>query len=204
MYNRMQSPPQKRQLLYIMNSNNIPHISRFNPAAVFGVLHLSVLLLLVALLVGINIYLGQSGSTIDPYHMDVLKRPMDPSVHQKLARLYWSNKKYASARRELALGDTFSTSPAGKASNHILGVRSFPVDIMDVWNNQSSDALAAYAYWRTVADDKPDYISAKLMAAGYALRLDKRTEAEDLLESARALDPTNIQVRALDNAMRQP
>jgi hypothetical protein len=187
-----------------MKEKYIPHIPRFNPAPLFGVVHMAVLLLLIALLVGINIYLGQSGSTIDPYHMNVLKHPLDPVVHQKLARLYWSNQKYLLARRELALGDSFSSSTAPKTDRQVLGMRSFPVDIMDVWNNQSSDALAAYAYWKTVADDKPDYISAKLMAAGYALRLDKNDEAEALLESARLLDPTNSQVRALVNAIRKP
>ncbi len=132
--------------------------------------------LFITLLV-VNIISWRQSTTRSPVPaiLSILHNPKNNNAHKDLAYIYWTIGKKDEAGRELSLIEKNSTSlPTG--------------DVLGAWEKNDNDLLRTYIFWKTVADDKPDYLPAQLAAAAYARALGKKDIASAYIMKAVSLD----------------
>jgi hypothetical protein len=189
--------------LKAMNSLKLPQFSRLFSAQILPAIFWITLWGITSYIIGINVTYLRKQQPVDPFRIAVLNHPESSEFHIRLARLYLINGYSDDAKREMSLiqtsGNPESAPKNSSQSATVLGTQVAGADLLTAWQRESLDQLGNYIYWKTVAEDKPDFISAKVMTAGYALSLGKINEADSLINQAALLDPTNIDV----NQMKQ-
>lgn len=169
-----------------------PQISRFISATAFVLLWAG-----LGLLVGIN-SLGrmQHLPSILAY-LEVLKEPLSPGGHIRIAQTLWETGQQAQAKREATLAQDLTDGAV------VLGTATSPSELLSRWETEPIQLQSQFAYWKTVTQEKPDYRDAFVMAAAAAFKLGNTQEALELINRAYALDPTSSIVGELRTIIEQ-
>lgn len=75
--------------------------------------------------------------------------------------------------------------------------RKEDTSVLGVSESESAELQSRFAYWKSIAEEKPDYRDAFLMAAAAAYQLENYEEARTLTNRAFALDPASTTVGEL-------
>jgi hypothetical protein len=180
-----------------MNQYKLPHYSRLFSANLISTFIWICVWTAFFFIITYNILLRFRKNTLDPFRLAVINHPESVVSHQNLARLYFINGYTGDAKREMALIPKTKIQP-GQAPEknyaNVLGETAPKSDLLSEWQQESLKQLSIYMYWKSVAADKPDYISAKLNAAASAAILGKIDETRELLKQVKEADPTNKDV----------
>jgi tetratricopeptide (TPR) repeat protein len=184
-----------------MKTRKLPHFPRFF-SALFTMCIYSVFLGGLVWLFVINIsYVTRVSSGELQTKIAAIREQYNPTVHVTLARLYWNTNMTIDAERELQLAHSFNwpkSSTGQSPDRRVLGISNDPLDFLTQWKSETQKIEKQYVYWKTVAEEKPDYIDAHLLTAQLAYQMGNTEEAYRALAKAKKLDPTNPRLIALE------
>ncbi len=135
-------------------------------------------------------------ATINPARTNaifaILSNPFAVDPHVQLGRLLRQEERTGAATQELMIAADMS-----KQGSNVLGATTDPASILEQWQTEAERLAKAYRFWRSVAEDKPDYRDAQLLAAALAFQQSDMTEAARFAQNTLALDPNNHEAQQL-------
>jgi hypothetical protein len=182
-------------------TRKLPHYSRFFSAYFFKAAFWLIIWLLFASLLAVNISARINSAVPDKIKVAAIIHPGSEDAHLRLARIYWISGDQISSVRETRLAIQFSGESANTdvrfPPKPVLGASSDTIVPSSGLQDEITGQLSAYAFWKSVAVDRPDYVSARIAAASYAYMLGKYAEADNFISDALFLDPTNQEAISL-------
>jgi tetratricopeptide (TPR) repeat protein len=157
-----------------------PHIPRLFSALSFVVWGLFILLFVINIKVA-----SKNPSPFTSAYDSPLTNPFSANSHIAAALSLWNQGLRDSAKNEILLAQDLSDP----GSPSVLGVATSPSVLLEKWESQPKQLQGDYAFWKLVADTKPDYRDGLIMAGLYAYQLDKIDEARGYFQKALDLDP---------------
>jgi len=165
-----------------------PHISRLFSARIVSTSSKFMLWIFLMLIFAINVFAKINYAPLYWNQIAIaIKTPLSTESHTTLAKTYWTNGLYSSARSELAYIQTLKQRDAGPTN--VLGASS-PGEL-SLWETQTEGIQKNYNVWKRIVSQKTDYRDGYIVLSALAYRQQKRKEAYDYAQQAFRLDPTS-------------
>lgn len=134
-------------------------------------------------LISINIFsLWQVDYDPSTSYVPILQTPFSARLHMNLATTFWGMGYHEKAKQEISIAADLSNAS-------VLGASTSPASLLSEWESQPKKIEEHYAYWKTIATQKPEYRDALIQLGVLAWQLGKKNEATAFLQQAYNLDP---------------
>lgn len=172
-----------------------PHFTRFFPETLPAPLGRLILWTLLAVLFIINIVTGSRlPRTLGAQRLHTLLDYGVVQAHIDLARAFWQEGRQGMAKNEMLLAQSLTksrTKPDEVHQTQVLGMASPPLELLRLWEEEPTRVSDAYAFWKQVAVEKPDYRDAYILLGVLAYQRSDAGSAQSYLQYAKALDPNS-------------
>lgn len=153
-------------------------------------------------ILGLNIHQIQlQSSPLWVKRFAILRSPFNSKVHLQLAKLYWDLNNGNRAKTELTIADELTTKNHSVPES-VLGSSSSVPSLLNEWNITPIKLEENYTYWRSIANEKPDYVDAYIISAVYAYKQKKIKTALSLISTALSLDPNDTKALLIQKTMQ--
>lgn len=123
-------------------------------------------------------------------------QPDSASRHITLAQKYWSFGQPKLAHQELTIAQEIYISQKNNSKN-VLGMTTEPLALYEQWEKETGQNTAAFDFWKTIVNAKPNYRDGYLQLASISYELGNYTEAEKYVDDALNLDPNSTTAHEL-------
>lgn len=128
--------------------------------------------------------------------MAILTNPSSTQAHTKLAQMYWQAGRKNAAQQEIRLAQDILYS---QSRGNILGISVPEQDLTIEFQAETDRLLQSYAYWQSVAEERPDYRDAYVQLAYIAYLLRRDSDVRKYVHKLLTVDPTNTATLDLVN-----